>query len=488
MISKYILNAMIVVLSVACSDGSSSGDVDSDSDSDSSSEIVYEPGTDVQTGLCDDDDATIERPAGWAKASHCKGELPNYDKLFDDTVVHRFDITVTPENYQFTMEDLASLAQSGVASDSAQEPMYVPVTVAFDGLVWDQVGMRYKGNSSLSSAYQSGIKKLSFRFNFDKFEDDYPNLKNQRFYGFDKMTFSNGYKDSSLIRDKLAADVFRAGGVPAARGAFARVYVDFGEGSTYFGLYTMIEDPSDEMLGRQFADDSGNLYKPEDDGASWEQFIESSFEKKTNEDSLDWQDVISAIDALHADRTDAETWRTGLESVFNTSAFLKCLALNQAMVNWDSYGTMPHNYYIYADPSDGGRLVWFPWDLNEALFLRSSGPGGRPGGQQDSSSSVMLDEVDDQWPLIRYLLDDSVYREEYKGYLQDALDISLDTTFVLGLMNDYHDLIAPYVTGEAGESSPYTFLNSDQEFEVSITDDLQPHIESRHSAVGAALD
>ena len=50
------------------------------------------------------------------------------------------------------------------------------------------------------------------------------------------MTFSNGFKDDSLIRDKVAADIFRNAGVPAARGAFVRVYVDFGEGPTYFGL------------------------------------------------------------------------------------------------------------------------------------------------------------------------------------------------------------------------------------------------------------
>jgi spore coat protein CotH len=90
-----------------------------------------------------------------------------------------------------------------------------------------------------------GILKLSFRFNFDKYEDEHPDTKNQRFYGFKKMTFSNGFKDSSLIRDKVAADLFRAAGVPAARGTFVRVYLDHGDGPVYMGLYTMIEDPSD---------------------------------------------------------------------------------------------------------------------------------------------------------------------------------------------------------------------------------------------------
>ena len=32
----------------------------------------------------------------------------------------------------------------------------------------------------------------------------------QRFHGFKKMTFSNGFMDPSSIRDKVAADLFRA--------------------------------------------------------------------------------------------------------------------------------------------------------------------------------------------------------------------------------------------------------------------------------------
>ena len=49
------------------------------------------------------------------------------------------------------------------------------------------------------------------------------------------------------------------------------------------GLYTMIEDPSDDMLEAQFGDDSGNLYKPDGEGAKWARFVQDSFVKKTNE-------------------------------------------------------------------------------------------------------------------------------------------------------------------------------------------------------------
>jgi len=450
------------------------------------------------SGLCPDDDEDTVRPENWEKLSHCKGVDPDYDQLFDDTVVNRIDIIVSASDYEDTMDDLESIygnthpmkstdediivnaPPDGPPDDpnqSSSDPMWVPVTVKYNNATWEYVGMRYKGNSSLRSAYQSGVKKLSFRLNFDKYEDDHPAYADQRFFGFKKMTFSNGYNDNSLMRDKLAADIFRAGGVPAARGSFVRIYVDFGQGSTYFGLYTMIEDPSDEMLDQQFEDGSGNLYKPDGTGAAFGTFDESSFEKKTNEDDSDWSDVKAVFSALHAN-TSGEEWRTGLEAVFDVAAFLKCLAYNQAMVNWDSYGIMTHNYYIYANPANDGKITWFPWDLNESLKV---------GGMSSSiAESVMLDQVGNSWPMIRYLLDDSTYRTQYQSHLASALETGFELNSVNAMIDEYHALIAPYVTGSEPEKSPYTFLRSSSDFSNSVSnasDALKPHVAERHTVV-----
>ena len=46
-----------------------------------------------------------------------------------------------------------------------------------------------------------------------------------------------------------------------------------------------------------------------------------------------------------------------LEAHFNVRAYLKLLAVNQTMQNWDTYGAMTHNYYLYGDPDDNGRLL-----------------------------------------------------------------------------------------------------------------------------------
>ena len=460
---------------------------------------------------CDGDDEDQIRPDGWERASHCKGEDPDYDRLFDDSKVQRVDITVSAANYQATMDDLEDILGStvggvggggpggggpggggpggggsggggpggGASLDDGEDPMWVPVTISYGDETWDHVGMRYKGNSSLRSSWSQGTKKLSFRLSFDKFEDDHPEVDNQRFWGFKKMTFSNGFKDDSLMRDKLAADLFRDAGIPAARGAFYEVWVDFGQGPTFFGLYTMIEDPSDEMLDVQFGDGDGNLYKPEGNAATWVDgtWDTEHFEKKTNEDDSDWSDILAAWDALHGDRSDAPAWRAELEAVFDVDGFLRWLAMNQAIVNWDTYGVMNHNYYVYSDPSDDGRVTWFPWDLNEAMLVGGGGPGGG-----SAAGDVLCESIGTSWPMIRYLLDDATYMAQYQSEFEDLLDGALAMDRVTEKVEAYHDLVAPYA---AQEASPYTFLtgNSFATSGQAIID----HIDGRHDAVAAAL-
>lgn len=425
-----------------------------------------------------------ERPPGWTEATHGDSAPPAYGDVFDDTVVHRYDIAIEPSVYQAMLDDLgAKIAAGALAFDgSGEEPMWAPVTIGYDGLTWWNVGMRFKGNSSLVAAWRMGVRKLGFRLDFDRFEDDYPELRNQRFNGFRELTFSNAFKDFSLVRDKVAADLYRAAGVPTARGAFAAVYLDVGEGPVYAGLFTVIEDPSDAMLAYQLGAAGANLYKPEGNGAAWTAFVASAFEKKTNESS-GFQDVEVAIAALHAERTDAAAWRAGLEGAFDVPGFLRMLAVNQAMVNWDSYGCIAHNYYLYGQPDHGGRLGWIPWDLNEAL---------RPAiNPRCTPQSVMLDEVGEEWPVIRRLLDDPVYRQAYRDELAALLAGAFSPAALDPALTVAHDLVAPWVVGpEAVETFPYTFLPGPGAFESSLSGSpisLLDHVAGRRLAVQAAL-
>jgi hypothetical protein len=445
----------------------------------------------------------MPRPDGWQDASHAKGSKPDYDRLFAEGRVQRIDIEMSAASKQMMDADLEKLLGAapeggfglppwggamGGGGDPTMlyegEPIYVPVTVRYDGAVWTQVAMRFKGNSSLASAFREGVKKFGFRLDFDRYETEHPETLDQRFYGFGKMTFSSAYRDPSVIRDKLAADLLTSLGAVSARCAFYRVYVDAGAGPVYWGLYTMIEDPADQLIEAQFEDKSGNLYKPDGPGADWRTpFTMEAFEKKSNEEPPDYSDVMAAISALHMPRGDAAAWRTGLEARLNVKSFLDILAFSRATGHWDGYGVMAHNYYLYADPQDMGRFAWISWDHNLSLQQNVFGGG----------LTVMMDEVGEEWPLIRFLLDDPVYRMQYKESLRAALGGLYEKSKFDARALELHTLVSPHViggAGEVGEQAPYTFITEPNVFLNALSDPATGMLgasEALREAVRAAL-
>jgi len=381
-----------------------------------------------------------------------------------------------PENGMMPTRDAGDpMSVPGKMRGTDENPIWVSSTIEFEDSTWNYVGIRLKGNSSLRDSWGRGIWKLAFKLDFDEFEDQYPETDDQRFYGFKQLTFSSGFNDESFLREKVTADIFREASVPSAHTAFYSVYIDYGEGPVYFGLYTAVEVIDDTVIEEQFTDDNGNCYKPEGSGATFAKgsFDEISFDKETNQDENDYSDILALFEALHANSrtTDPATWRNNLESVFYVDGFLKWLAVNTVIQNWDTYGVMNHNYYLYNNPATG-LLTWIPWDNNEALNQ----------GKMRGALSLSLDEVTDQWPLIRYLIDDDVYYAKYITYVEETANGAFEPSKIIETYQRFHNLIEPYVIGENGENEGHTFLNSSQEFETSL-DYLIDHVQDRYETV-----
>ena len=275
------------------------------------------------------------------------------------------------------------------------------------------------------------------------------------------------------MREKVAADVFKDAGLVVSHTAFYALYIDHGNGAEYFGLYTLVEEVDGSVLDTQFSSDDGNLYKPEDGSADFVEntFNQEDFTKKTNEDDEDWSDIEALFSALH-DTTrlsDPAIWRANLESIFDVDVFLKYLAVNGIIQNWDTYGKMTHNYYLYNNP-DNNKLTWIPWDNNEAL------EEGKLGG----SLKLDFSNLDpDSWPLIEKIYADSTYRAQYDIYLQDVIEDAFKTDTMLAKYSTYSDLIEDYTTTER---SGFSFINSGYEFYRAI-DDLKTHASDRDTAV-----
>ncbi|EPR65349.1 hypothetical protein [Cyclobacterium qasimii] len=163
-------------------------------------EDIIEEEDDEEQVIFDDTDFEA---TDWTEATHSNDADPDFDVVFEDLAVKRFDIVITEDRWQTMLDDMTDLYGSfgasgggggggpgggfggggggGVSNFSDEDPVFVPAEVFYEDKEWYRVGVRFKGNSSLQSSWQSGILKLSFKLDFDEFEDDYPQIKTKGF-------------------------------------------------------------------------------------------------------------------------------------------------------------------------------------------------------------------------------------------------------------------------------------------------------------------
>jgi spore coat protein H len=449
----------------------------------------------VLTGACRDDDLfedleieiepegdtiAIETP-DWQETTHGNNIDPDYSIVFDQDNVLRFDIQIESDKWALMQSDLSS--HLGAApnqpspADRYYTPIWVPCSFKFNGREWYKVGIRYKGNSSLKFAFKSGSGKFSFKLDFDEFEDIYPAIDDQRFYGFKQLNLNNNFSDASLMHEKVASDLFRSFGLTSAHTAFCVIYLDHGNGPEYLGVYTLVEEVDDTVLKDQFGNEDGNLYKPEGKAAtfSYGTFKPLEMGKKNNEEENDFSDVRALYDIINSNirAADLNQWKSNLAMAFNVDVFIKWLASNIVIQNWDTYGKMHHNYYLYNNPFSG-KLTWIPWDNNEALYE----------GKQGGALSISLKEVNNDWPLIRYLIDIPEYQDDYMVYLQQFIDEVFIPDEMIAVYSKHFEMIKGYAYLE---QENFTYTESDIDFDQAVND-LKNHVQKRNDSVQQYLE
>lgn len=424
----------------------------------------------VRTPIVDSD--AVARPPGWSDATHSNDARPNYDAAFPRDRVPRMTIRVSPGNWAAMLADMTGrsgprgpvdasspaptrtpgrVERSSTGRLGPPNPIWVPATIEFEGGVWTDVGFRFKGTSSLFGGWLSGADRMPFKLDFDEFEDDVPAIDNQRFHGFKQLSLSTNWGDATHMRETISYNLLAAAGLVASRTALYELVLDRGEGEASLGVYTAVEVTDDTVVSRSFEDDSGNIYEGEGLAASFAHgtrgSIRSSFQVQGG-DNADWSDLRSLYDHLHSDQRSANPsgWRQGLEAIFDVPVFLHWLGLAAALEHWDSYGQLPHNYYLYNDPATA-RLTWISWDHNYVLGVGARGGGGGIPAFDKSAAG-------DDWPLISYLL----AQPEYQALYRDSLREIAQAVFL-------PEALEAQVTGLAGLVRP---LVDEQEFAPAV--------------------
>ena len=120
-----------------------------------------------------------------------------------------------------------------------------------NGITYDSIGVRYKGNSSYFNTRKAGATKLPFNIKINQTQ------KSRRLPGgFKRIKLSNVFRDPSFLREVLSYEI--AGNyMPAPRANFAKLYIN----DQYFGLYNSTESVDGNFLKRYFGEHDGVLFK-----------------------------------------------------------------------------------------------------------------------------------------------------------------------------------------------------------------------------------
>ena len=289
--------------------------------------------------------------------------------FFTDQEVHQFDIHLSNEAWQEAQPGRAGWARRAARPTTRRSPRlgldggeypWVEAAVSSPGLGIDQVALRFKGNTS----YQASQKHLNrpMKLQFDRIDAE------GRFLGLKSLNLNNNTLDPSCLREVLSYDMFRRAGVPAPRAkpVKVRLSIDGLCEAEPIGVYSAVEEVDKRFLKRHFGTSDGLLLKPE--GAEGLQLYGHSPETlagyyvpKSAVPPAAARRFWDFLALVH--RADDEAFADEIESFLPMDEFLRFLAVNAMLANFDSILSTGHNLYIYVHPQTG-KVHFIPWDLN----------------------------------------------------------------------------------------------------------------------------
>lgn len=149
-----------------------------------------------------------------------------------------------------SIEIIADEADWQEMLDNAKSEQYIMVDVIVNGTKFQNVGIRPKGNSSLSQVVSSDSDRYSFRLKFDEY------IKGQTCFGLESFVVNNMLTDSTYMKEYVSYELMHEINVDAPYFGFADIKVN-GE---CWGLYLAVELYSESYEARTFGTTDGMMY------------------------------------------------------------------------------------------------------------------------------------------------------------------------------------------------------------------------------------
>jgi len=298
-------------------------------------------------------------------------------------------------------------------------PATVELTINDQKVVYQEVGIRQKGNVFSRGLFLNENARLQspfhFRMSFDQTYDEdfygplnlqktwqeldpaYQARKNRRLFGMKTLEFKwNRSNDQSMVNQIFASNLFKHHGVITPHSTLSMVSLQTENQGHEIGIYTINEAIDDIFIGRHFprANANGDLYKalyPNElllnemaefnsqtndykfltskvGVENTEEFYHPTYDLKTNRKTSQHTALMNLVKTLAtmSQLPTSDEKITALNRVVNIDKFLMYVAVSYLTGNPDDMRNNMNNTYIYFD-SITNKAHFIPYDLDWSL-------------------------------------------------------------------------------------------------------------------------
>jgi len=316
--------------------------------------------------------------------------------FYDPATVNEIRIVFTQTNWDQILDNLYA---------AGQEERLIG-TVIINGVTYDSVGVRYKGNSS----YNVNRNKNPFNIKLDHIID------NQTVGPYGTLKLANGFMDPTLVRETLGYEIARKY-MPAPRSNYANVYVN----DILMGVYTNDQDVDDYFGEEHFHYGDNTRVKGEIANMTpWQiwGYIDNNPTSYANHYELDSGDsmmpFINFLDVFNNNPTQTST-------VLNIDRHLWFLAFENLFVNLDSPINNGQNYYIFEDINNKFNPVL--WDINECFGgFTNMQTMGNLNYTQMQNLDPLANSTHNNYPIISKVLSVPMFKRMYIAHMRTMIE------------------------------------------------------------------
>ena len=275
------------------------------------------------------------------------------DDLFNDSVVQDVHLRISQRDWD-TLTSRPDLDTSYSAD------------LVWNDVIVRNIGIRHRGFGTRYGA------KPNLRVDVNRY------LNDQTFLGLRSLVLDNVLSDASMLRERVAMQLYTRMGIPAPREAHARLFVN----EQFLGVYVIVEPVDRAFVTRVFGasegapEAGGYLYEyrwlTEYDfsyrGASLEPYA-AMFRPQTR-DTASAADLYGPLEQLirRVNETPDDRFETEVGSLVDLRGLARFIATQNCVAETDGFNGNwgVNNFYLYRF-HDGRAAALVPWDTDHAF-------------------------------------------------------------------------------------------------------------------------